>query len=52
MTGIRVLLADPDARVVVGLMSIHMLTMGAADVLFVLLALRGVRDGRPRSRGS
>lgn len=47
MAGIRVLLADPDARVVVGLMSIHMLTVGAADVLFVLLALQAFGMGAP-----
>lgn len=45
--GLRVLLADPDARVVVGLLSMRMLIIGAADVLFVLLALEVLGMGAP-----
>ena len=45
--GLRVLLGDPDARVVVGLLSMRMLVIGAADVLFVLLALEVLGMGPP-----
>jgi MFS family permease len=45
--GLGVLLADPDARVVVGLLSMRMLIIGAADVLFVLLALEALGMGAP-----
>ncbi len=47
MTGLRVLLADADARVVVGLLTMRMLMIGAADVLFVLLALEVLGTGGP-----
>ena len=47
MTGLRVLLGDPDARVVVGLLTMRMLMIGAADVLFVLLALEALGMGAP-----
>jgi MFS family permease len=47
MTGLRVLLADADARVVVGLLTMRMLIIGAADVLFVLLALEALGMGAP-----
>ncbi len=47
LSGLRVLLADPDARVVVGLLSMRMLIIGAADVLFVLLALEVLGMGTP-----
>jgi MFS family permease len=47
MTGLRVLLGDPDARVVVGVLTMRMLTIGAADVLFVLLALDALGMGAP-----
>jgi MFS family permease len=47
MTGLRVLLADADARVVVGLLTMRMLMIGAADVLFVLLALEALGMGAP-----
>jgi len=47
MTGLRVLVADPDARVVVGLLSMRMVVIGAADVLFVLLALEALGMGPP-----
>jgi predicted MFS family arabinose efflux permease len=45
--GLRVLLGDPDARVVVGLLSMRMLIIGAADVLFVLMALEILGMGAP-----
>lgn len=47
MTGLRVLVGDPDARVVVGLLTMRMLMIGAADVLFVLLALEALGMGAP-----
>ena len=47
MTGLRVLLGDADARVVVGLLTMRMLMIGAADVLFVLLALEALGMGAP-----
>jgi MFS family permease len=47
MEGLRVLLGDPDARVVVGLLSMRMLVIGSADVLFVLLALEVLGMGPP-----
>ena len=47
MTGLRVLVGDPDARVVVGLLTMRMLMIGAADVLFVLLALEALGMGGP-----
>ncbi len=46
-SGLRAVLADPDARLVVGLMSARMLMIGAADVLFVLIALDLLRMGEP-----
>lgn len=47
MTGLRVLAGDPDARVVVGLLSAYRLILGATDVLFVLLALETFGMGAP-----
>lgn len=47
LTGLRAVLADPDARLVVGLMSARMLMIGAADVLFVLMALDLLGMGEP-----
>ena len=46
-TGLRAVLTDPDARLVVGLMSARMLMIGAADVLFVLMALDLLGMGEP-----
>ena len=37
--GLRTVAADPDARLIVGMLTARMLMIGAADVLFVLLAL-------------
>ena len=45
--GMRVVLTDPDARLVVGLMSARMLMIGAADVLFVLMAIELLGMGEP-----
>jgi MFS family permease len=39
LDGLRIVLADRDARLLVGLLTAHMLMFGIADVLFVLLAL-------------
>lgn len=47
MAGLRAVLSDPDARLVVGLMSARMLMIGAADVLFVLMALDLLGMGEP-----
>jgi MFS family permease len=44
---LRAVLADSDARLVVGLMSARMLMIGAADVLFVLMALDLLGMGQP-----
>ena len=56
--GLRLVLADRDARVLVGLLTARMLVIGACDVLFVLLALEllgdrgaGGRDPLRRARG-
>lgn len=37
--GLRTVAADPDASLIVGMLTARMLMIGAADVLFVLLAL-------------
>ena len=47
LAGLRAVLADSDARLVVGLMSARMLMIGAADVLFVLMALDLLGMGQP-----
>ncbi len=47
LEGLRTLVADQDARLVVGLLSARMLMIGAADVLFVLLALELLGSGDP-----
>jgi hypothetical protein len=47
LVGLRVIAADRDARLVVGLLTARMLTIGAADVLFVLLALELLGMGEP-----
>ena len=39
LEGLRTVAADPDARLIVGMLTARMLMIGAADVLFVLLAL-------------
>ena len=45
--GLRVVARDPDARLIVGLLTAKMVMVGAADVLFVLLALELLQIGEP-----
>lgn len=45
--GLRTVAADPDARLVVGLLTTRMVIIGAADVLFVLMALDLLGTGEP-----
>ncbi|HET9756880.1 MAG TPA: cyclic nucleotide-binding domain-containing protein [Candidatus Limnocylindrales bacterium] len=47
LSGLRIIVADRDARLVVGLLTVRMLMIGAADVLFVLLALDLLGTGEP-----
>jgi MFS family permease len=47
LAGLRLIVADRDARLVVGLLTARMLMIGAADVLFVLLALELLDIGSP-----
>jgi MFS family permease len=47
LAGLRAVLADPDARLVVGLLTARNVMVGAADVLFVLLALDLLGIGEP-----
>ena len=47
LAGLRVIAGDRDARLVVGLLTVRMLMIGAADVLFVLLALDLLEMGEP-----
>ena len=47
IAGIRAVIGDADARLVVGLMSARMLMIGSADVLFVLMALDLLGMGAP-----
>jgi len=47
LDGLRAVVSDGDARLVVGLMSARMLMIGAADVLFVLMALDLLGMGEP-----
>jgi MFS family permease len=47
LEGLRTVLADRDARLVVGLMTARMLMIGTVDVLFVLLALDLLGMGEP-----
>lgn len=47
LAGLRLILRDPDARVLVGLMTVRMLAIGFCDVLFVLLALETLGTGEP-----
>jgi MFS family permease len=43
--GLRTLAANPDAALVVGLLSVRQLVIGALDVLYVLLAMEVLRTG-------
>ena len=45
--GLHALTANPDAGMVVGLLSARMLVIGALDVLYVLLALEVLGTGEP-----
>ncbi len=45
--GLRAVAADPDARLVVGLLTARMVIIGSADVLFVLMALDLLGMGEP-----
>ncbi|HEV2006391.1 MAG TPA: cyclic nucleotide-binding domain-containing protein [Candidatus Limnocylindrales bacterium] len=45
LAGLRVLAAEADARLVVGILSLRMVVSGAMDVLFVLFALEVLRSG-------
>ena len=47
LAGLRVIATDRDARLVVGLLTVRMVMTGAADVLFVLLALELLGMGEP-----
>ncbi len=47
LAGLRVIAVDRDARLVVGLLTVRMLMIGSADVLFVLLALEVLGTGEP-----
>jgi MFS family permease len=47
LSGLRAVVDDPDARLVVGLMSARLVMVGAADVLFVLMALDLLSMGQP-----
>jgi hypothetical protein len=47
LAGLRTIAADPDARLVVGLLTVRMIIIGAADVLFVLMALDLLGTGEP-----
>jgi MFS family permease len=47
LAGLRTVAADPDARLLVGLLTARMLMIGAADVLFVLMALDLLGMGEP-----
>jgi len=45
--GLRTIGRDPDARLVVGLLTTRMLVVGSADVLFVFMALELLDMGEP-----
>jgi hypothetical protein len=47
LAGLRTVVADGDARLVVGLLTVRMVIIGAADVLFVLMALDLLAMGEP-----
>lgn len=47
LAGLRTVGADPDARLVVGLLTARTLMVGCADVLFVLMALELLGMGEP-----
>lgn len=45
--GLRTVASDPDARLIVGLLTAKMFVLGSADVLFILLALDLLDMGEP-----
>jgi predicted MFS family arabinose efflux permease len=45
--GLQAVAADHDARMVVGLLTVRMVIIGSADVLFVLMALELLGTGEP-----
>lgn len=47
LAGLRTVLADQDARLVVGLLTVRMVVIGSADVLFVLMAIQLLQMGEP-----
>ncbi len=47
LAGIRTIADDRDARLIVGLLTVRTLMIGAADVLFVLIALELLGIGEP-----
>lgn len=47
LAGLRTVVADRDAFLVVGLLTVRMVIIGAADVLFVLIALELLDTGEP-----
>jgi MFS family permease len=47
LRGLRLILADGDARLLVGILTARMVVIGACDVLFVLLALELLDTGEP-----
>lgn len=47
LAGLRVVMADHDARVVIAILTAQYLMIGASDVLFVLLALEMLGIGEP-----
>jgi len=46
LAGLRTIVGDPDGRLVVGLMTARMVMLGAADVIFVFLALELIGSGQ------
>ncbi len=46
LAGLRVVAADPDARLIVGLLTSRMVIIGSADVLFVLMAFEILHSGQ------
>lgn len=46
LAGLRTIAADPDGRLVVGLMTARMVMIGAADVIFVFMAFELIGSGQ------
>jgi hypothetical protein len=45
LAGLRTVIRDADARLIVGLLTVRMVVIGSADVLFVLVALELLQTG-------